>query len=171
MFSLNRTSRRALIGSAVSAFIAAFALVPSEVASRLGPGPPVSLPPAEQIATIPLPIVPDRDPFDAPVADDPDVPHAPFTPGVPELFRIRPLPPSAGAGAAPFAARSTAPRVLAVVTGPRPSALIEEHGQTRLVAAGDPVDGSRIASIDGTGVGLEDGRRLNFTVSAEVPRL
>jgi hypothetical protein len=166
VLALNRASRRALAGAAVMAYAAAFALVPAEVGSRLSPPPsPAAI---ERPAPIPLPVVAERDPFVARAPDEPDVP--PFVPRVPELAGLRPLPPNAGAGVLPFGTRRGALRVLAVVTGPNPSALIEDHDHSRLVAAGDALDGSRITAIDGGGIVLEDGRRLGLRSASEAVR-
>ena len=154
MFSISRASRRAFACSAIAAYAGAFALLPTEVGSRLNPQP---LPPLthERSAAIPPPVATERDPFAALADDEPQ-----FAPPAAPFAKLRPLPPNAGAGALPFTIHPAATRVLAVVTGPNPSALVEEHERTHLVAIGDVLDGSRVVTIDAGGLDLEDGRRL-----------
>jgi hypothetical protein len=151
MLELSRTARNAVAGAAVGAFAAAFALLPTQAGSRLGPpAAPLRAAPHDAPA-LPRPIVPLRDPF---------VPRVDETPPVPA--RITALPPNAGAGPFPFAAVPAATHLLAVVTGPQPRALVDETGQTRLLSIGARLGAARITAIDADGVTLDDGRHLTL---------
>jgi hypothetical protein len=48
--------------------------------------------------------------------------------------------------------------VRAVVTGERSRALIDADGTTRVVAAGDTIDGAKVRRIDAFGVELSSGQ-------------
>lgn len=153
MFALSRVSRNAVAGAAVCAFAAAFALLPTQAGGRLAPH--AAAPPARpDAAAAPLdPVAPARDPF-VPRIEEPDDGPPPPRPAAPAL-------PALPNGAATPAA----PRLLAVVTGPRPRALIDEQGRARLVGFGDQLAGARITTIDADGVRLDDGRRLTLSVA------
>lgn len=47
--------------------------------------------------------------------------------------------------------------VTAVVTGVSPRALVDDGARVRVVGVGDPIAGSRVISIDGSGVHLQSG--------------
>ncbi len=154
MFALNRTERRAVTGLAIGAFVAAFAVVPGQAGGHLAAdgAPPAA---SEPLRALPSDIVPLRDPFAPRIAeaDDASPPIA--------ATRIAPLPANAGAGRFPFAsAPPAAPRLLAVVHGPTPGALIDERGAARFVIVGERVAGARITAIDDDGLVLDDGRRI-----------
>jgi hypothetical protein len=157
VFALNRTERRAAIGVAVCAFVAAFACVPGQAGGHraaTGPQPATS----EPLRALPADVVPVRDPF-APRIIETDPESGPVVPP-----RIAPLPANAGAGRFPFAGAPAAPpRLLAVVRGPAPGALIDERGTTRFVTVGERVAGARISAIDDDGLVLDDGRRIALT--------
>lgn len=158
-------NRRIITAAAVACFIAAIALTPSEVRSRLAPSPAVDAAPVMR-ADEPMPIVvAQRDPFIARVAE-PDPAAAPASaPPAPafSLDRIGPLPPNAGAGRlVPPAALAGAVRVRAVIVGPRPSALVDDGATTRLVTVGDAIAGTHVRAIDAAGITLDDARRLTL---------
>jgi hypothetical protein len=155
VFALNRTERRIVMCAALSSFVGAFALVPSTAGSRL-PARPAPQTARERALALPTGVVSVRDPF-APQVDDPDGPSSPAP-----LASIAPLPPNAGAGVFPFAVATTAPRLLAVVSGPQPRALVDDRGASRLVSRGERFAGARIATIDAGGVTLDDGRRIGL---------
>lgn len=50
--------------------------------------------------------------------------------------------------------------VTAIVTGPSPRALVDDGGRVHVVGVGDPLSGSAVASIDGSGVRLRNGLLL-----------
>lgn len=84
--------------------------------------------------------------YDNPVAvRDPFVPEDIQTPG-----------PTAARGAIQSAAPAVSIIVHAVVTGDAARALVEDNGRIRIVQLGDPLGGSRVASITGQGVRLEN---------------
>jgi hypothetical protein len=51
-------------------------------------------------------------------------------------------------------------RLLAIAVGPHPRALIADGEATRLVAAGDTIDGATVIAVDDHGVTLAGGRHL-----------
>ena len=167
MFALPSVSRHALIGLAVAAFCGAFAVVPGEVASTLAPNQSAPELGAAHAPVLPAPVLAARDPFEARGRDDSGPnPSPPPLPSLGEIPHIRPLPPNAAAGPFPFATRA-ATKILAVVSGPHPTALIEESGHPRTVAVGDDLGGARIAAIDEIGITFQNGRRLAFPNSPE----
>jgi hypothetical protein len=94
---------------------------------------PLSPVPANASVTI------DRDPF---IADNP--------PGdVVGMHVIR--------GASTGIALPGVPIVRAIVSGTSPRALIDENGHARVVQTGDPIAGSKIVSIRGDGIVLQNG--------------
>lgn len=56
--------------------------------------------------------------------------------------------------------RAGAPIVSAIVTGPSSRALVSDGERVRVVRVGDMLAGSRVASIDGSGVHLQSGLLL-----------
>lgn len=159
MLALSRTERRAVGGAALAAFVTAFAGVPGQAISRPVPvGPPLVR--AQRPASVPTDVLPNRDPFAPRIAET-----APAS-SASAALRLAPLPPNARAGAFPFAATTPAPiRLLAVVSGPQPGALVDDRGTSRFVVRGDRVAQARIASIDADGIVLADGRRITLARS------
>jgi hypothetical protein len=166
MFALSRVQRNAVAGAAVCTFAGAVALLPTQAGSRLGPPAPALLHAKPSTPAPAGPVAPLRDPFLPRVDESADgaATPAPSRGRLPELARLAPLPPNAGAGPFPFAAATPATQLRAVVTGPQPRALIEENGRTRLAGVGDRLAGARISAIDSDSVTLDDGRRLTLTV-------
>jgi hypothetical protein len=158
--------RRAVVAAAIGCFIAAVALTPSEVRSRLRAAP-ANAPLAPPAASAPLAIVlPDGDPFAARAGDDDALASHELRPAssFPFAFaRVGPLPPNAGAGAFPLAGGT--PVVRAIALGANPSALIDDGGSTHLVSAGDRLGMTSVATIDAGGVTLADGRHLALATS------
>lgn len=152
MFALNLIERRVVTCASLFAFVGAVALVPSQ-ASRLSIAAVRAAAPPRALA-VPTDVLAERDPF-VPQVDDPD-----SVPRTAAFARIAPLPPNAGAGAFPFVMARSTPRLLAVVTGPEPRALVDERGARRLVRAGDRVAGGRIATLDAAGITLDNGQRI-----------
>jgi hypothetical protein len=60
------------------------------------------------------------------------------------------------------ATRAALGTVSAVVTGAAPRALVTDGSRVRVVAVGDAMDGSRVASIDTAGVHLQNGVTLHL---------
>ena len=68
------------------------------------------------------------------------------------------LPPNSGASGTPVqASGAELPTVTAIVSGPSPRALIDDGIHVRVIGIGDPLAGSTVASIDGSGVHLQNG--------------
>jgi hypothetical protein len=157
MLALDRSHRTWLGGGALVCFVAAVALAPSEVRSRLGP-PPIergTARPGERSAI--RAFVPVRDPF-APRAD---IEPAPPPPVIPRPAPLGALPANAGAGVFPFPLATKAPpRIAAIVVGPHPTAIVEDASGMRAVTAGDLIDGAAVRAIDADGIELSGGRRL-----------
>ncbi len=163
-------TRTALALAAFGAFGCAFSAPPDDVAraaAATAPASTVSRAATQRRLAAAL-VLPRRDPFSAAVArpaqPDRRAAFAPAPAGLPVL------PPNAGAPPYPFAAplhalaasppTASAPRsvvVKAVVTGPRPVALVVDSGTTRLITVGDRIAGAAIAAIDAGGVRLADG--------------
>jgi hypothetical protein len=158
--------RRAVAAAAIACFIGAVALTPSEVRSRLRAATAgATLPPPARLAPLAI-VVPERDPFAARATDDDaSASHDPHpASSFPLAFmRVGPLPPNAGAAAFPLAGAT--PVVRAIALGTNPSALVDEGGGTHLVAAGDRLGTTTIATIDAGGVTLADGRRMPLAPS------
>jgi hypothetical protein len=160
---LGSVSRVLLAASAFGAFACAFAGVPlgARGAAGMEPASP-PLPPAHQSAP-PSIALPHRDPF---AGGEPAVPpreptlSATPVPAIAIPATLGPLPPNAGAGGVPFPFGAETVRVRAVITGPRPFALVEDAGTTRLVTLGDVVSGDAIAAITAGGVRLTHGRTI-----------
>jgi len=167
---LDSRARAACAAAAFAAFGGAFADAPQRAAGEAaapGDGAPAvrALEPdarGARLAIVPL----RRDPFAAPrpaaTPRSASSSTARRTPSPP----LPVLPPNAGAPPFPFvlaprALVSPAPPVRAlvsaVVTGPRPAALIVDGGGTRLVTVGDRVGAATIAAITADGVRLRDG--------------
>ncbi|MDQ2871528.1 MAG: hypothetical protein M3R35_00180 [Candidatus Eremiobacteraeota bacterium] len=111
-------------------------------------------------------LTPAKDPF---VPDStPALPAAnpPAAIGWPSVLE---LPPNRGAAQTPlppnFGDAGSALTVHAVVTGGGSRALIESAGVTRIVQAGDSVDGRVVQTIDAGGVHFTDGSTAPVTVS------
>lgn len=183
MFALDAASRALLAAAAFVTFGAAFVTTPIVARGEAGVLPETApavapLTPRTAFAEI----VPRRDPFaggDVPVrasatAAQPQtaVPAIPPLPQIPAA--LRPLPPNAGAsdGTFPFAtAARIAATVTAVITGPRPFALVEEAGTTRMLTVGERIDGEPIAAIDANGVHLAGGTTLAVVRASEAVQL
>jgi hypothetical protein len=168
--ALGSLSRALLAASAFGAFACAFAGVPlgARGAAGIEPAPP-SLPPARGPAPLPA-VLPHRDPFAGgePPGRAAGTLAATPVPAVPIPAALAALPPNAGAGVAPFPLAAEI-HVRAVVTGPRPFALVEDAGTTRLVTVGDAVASDTIAAITAEGVRLARGRII--TVARPAPAL
>lgn len=168
MFALSRRRRNAVAAAGIGAFAAAFALLPTQAGSRLPRTLVLPAPQREPVVGLPPAIVPARDPFAARVVESPE-PALPRR--LPDLARILPLPPNAAAGPFPFGAPpAQRTRLLAVVTGPQPRAVVDENGTSRLLGIGERVDGARIARVDPGGVTLDDGRRILLSVAEGLRR-
>ncbi|HEX3463173.1 MAG TPA: hypothetical protein VHS78_03855 [Candidatus Elarobacter sp.] len=95
-------------------------------------------------------------------ATAPDSPTAQIPAG------LVPLPPNLGASnlsppfAAPVARLQPTARVIAVVTGSHPFALIDEGGTTRLVTLGDRVGDDVVRAISAAGIRLANGATLRL---------
>jgi hypothetical protein len=153
--------RRAIAAAAIACLIGAVALTPSEVRSHLrATAASATLPPPLLVPPLAI-VVPDGDPFAPRATDDAASPSHELRPAssFPFAFtRVGPLPPNAGAGAFPLARATTVVRAIALGTNPR--ALIDDGGGTHLVAAGDRLGTTTVATVDAAGVTLADGRRL-----------
>ncbi len=184
MFALDAASRAALAAFAFAAFGAAFVTTPIVARSDGGviavPTPSVVALPASAATAD---VVPRRDPFAGgdgpPVRTDAAAPQGPSAvPPVPAMPQIpaalRALPPNAGAAdtAFPFAtgARSGV-TVTAVITGPRPFALVDESGTTHVLTVGDRIDGDLIVAIGADGVRLSGGTMLAVARASETVSL
>jgi hypothetical protein len=155
MLALSRTERHAVSAAALAAFLTAFAIVPGQAVSRFASAgqPPVP----RRAMPAPTDVLPEHDPFVPLIADASPAPPAAAAP------RLVPLPPNARAGAFPFAGTMPPPlRLLAVVSGPQPGAIVDEGGASRFVVRGDRVAGARIRAIDPDGIRLDDGRRISL---------
>jgi hypothetical protein len=147
-------ARRVLAALATVCFSGAVALTPAEVRSRLDrtradAPPPAAAPPPLAV------VVPDGDPF---------VPRAPDDTATPAAA-------AAAAAALPLAPRAPdGPIVRAIVTGDRPSALVDDGTATRLVGPGDRVAGATVTGIDANGIALDDGRRIALPAAGEIHR-
>lgn len=74
------------------------------------------------------------------------------------------LPPNRGAAGTPLGSGGPGMvTVTAVVTGPSPRALIDDGERVRVVAIGDMLGGSRVRSIDRSGVRLQNGTLFALT--------
>lgn len=163
MLRLDPSSRAALAAGAFAAFAGAFVATPM-IAGGAAPNlvadrpPPAPLAAGDGFATV----LPRRDPFadDTPVRDPAALKTPAPLPVQPIPAALKALPPNAGAtgGASPIAAVD--PRVTAVVTGPRPFALLADGAATRLVTVGDSAGGRRIVAISADGIRLADGTTL-----------
>jgi hypothetical protein len=153
---MHPSSRRLLAAAALACFIGAFALTPLEVRSRAGERQPVALAQAPPLARNVHTDEPVGDPF-VPRAVDADAPAAVVSP------IVRPSP------VVVHIDRSERARLLALVTGAHPEALIDDDGTTRLVGIGDRLEGAAIAGIgDGT-VTFTDGRHIALSREAGRP--
>ena len=169
MFALSRRRRNAVAAAGIGAFAAAFALLPTQAGSRLARTMALPPPQRETIAALPAAVAPARDPFAPRIDESPEPPLPPRR--LPDLAHLVPLPPNAGAGPFPFgAAQPQRTRLIAVVTGPQPRAVVDENGTSRLLAVGARLEGARIASVDRDGVRLDDGRRILLSVTEELNR-
>jgi hypothetical protein len=142
-----------LAALATVCFSGAVALTPAEVRSRLDRTRADAPPPAAPSPPLAV-VVPDGDPF---------VPRAPddsATPAAAPVALALPLAPRAPDG----------PIVRAIVTGDRPSALVDDGTATRLVGPGDRVAGATVTGIDANGIALDDGRRIALPAAEEVHR-
>lgn len=174
MIALGRSSRSALAGVALIAFAAALATTPRP-ARGAADAPKVdagvlperrTVAPRSASAAVPLAarVVPHRDPFaggsarvQRTIATAPSALAAVDTrPQLPPM----PVAPPAAAAVAPAA---PAPRVMAIVTGSRPRALLDEAGTTRIVTVGDVVADEHVSSIGIDGVHLANGSTLPVT--------
>jgi hypothetical protein len=155
MFALDRTERSALAAVGIAALLAAFAAAPS----RAGNSPaatPIPGNDAGAARAVPTDIALLRDPF------GPEGDLATPAPAAATLPRLEPLPPNAGAGPFPFGSPAAGPRVLAVVEGPLPRALVDDANGSRVVGSGDRFAGARIVRIDRDGLVLAGGRRFSI---------
>jgi hypothetical protein len=148
-------SRALFCTGAIGCFCLAFALTPSDVRSQLSVrdglafvGTPPNPAPRTQ------PVLPVRDAFAAPASIHDDVPAANH--------------PAAPARTAPEAVLPVT-RVTAIVTGDRPTAIVETGAAVRAVSVGDPLDGSRVSSIDDGAIELADGSRLVLIQASSAP--
>jgi hypothetical protein len=145
----------------------AVALTPTEVQSQLSSGPTLLMPTTSApIRT--LVITPVRDPFQ-PTIDDRIIPEVdqPMMPARRSASpQLEPLPANAGAGAisaelfAPIVASS--PRVAAIVTGARPSAIIEDHGEDIMLTVGSQLGRDTVVWIRPNTIGLSSGKTLRL---------
>lgn len=143
-------SRELLAACALCCFACAFVLAPSGVRSQLAApvrasdAGAVQRPPAAASA---IPV--EGDAFAPRSAADDDPTPAPAH--------------VAGAILQPSA------RVTAIVTGARPTALVEIGPSVRAVSVGDVLGGSRVAFITDDAVELSNGERLSLIPAAAVP--
>lgn len=163
MRALGSPARGFLTATAFAAFAGAFAGVPlgAHGAASLAVARPSPL--AVRGATDVAVVAPRRDPFAGgppPAIARVAATAAALEPAVHVPAALVPLPPNAGAGAAPFPFGGETVRVRAVVTGARPFALVEEAGGTRLVTIGDALAGDSVAAITAGGVRLARGRSI-----------
>lgn len=173
-FALDRSSRAVCTMAALVCFIAAFALTPTEVRSRIGATSDAAIrtPNAEYAGFAPN-IGLARDPFvSQAIEEEPAIrvksdPANAANVALPPMH-LGPLPPNAGAGLFPFghAAASSDVHVSAIALGGRPSAIVESNGATRVVGVGDIVNGSTVTAIDSTGLFLANGRRADLPSQA-----
>lgn len=155
MFTPRLHSRTALLVAAVACYAgaAASAAVPRgpafartidapqrRVAARSAPVPAVTLV---------------RDPFAAAPDDDPGTPR-PIPSPVALPQRVSPA--------------SAPPRLLAVVTGPEPTAIVDEGGRSMVVTLHTRISGSEVVAIDDAGVCLSDGRTLSIATTGTAAR-
>lgn len=108
------------------------------------------------------PVAVARDPFvpQGPAQAPADAPHGHDVVGL-HVTQGQPI------GYVAAAAPAAAATVTAVITGTSPRALIDAGGSTRVVGVGDSFSGSRIASIDASGVRLRNG--VFLPISAGIP--
>ena len=192
MLALGPRSRGALVAGALAAFALAYATTPLVAHGASAPLDLATAPAVAPPAPTPfVAVLPRRDPFAGapdpgastraaalvpppPAGTIPSLPSPPTIPGalgpLPSSGGVTLFSPSAGAGLVvpdigPM--RDVPPggaaRVTAIVSGAHAYALVEERGGTRVVAAGDPVDGDRVAAIDAAGVHLARGTTLAVT--------
>ena len=178
MFALDAASRALLAAAAFVTFGAAFVTTPivarGEAGVHTARAPAfASLAPRTAFADV----IPRRDPFaggDIPVrAGVPQPQPQVAVPAIPPLPQIpaalRALPPNAGAGDGtfPFATGRERRTRHRGHPGPRPFALVDEAGTTRILTVGERIDGEPIAAIDANGVRLAGGTVLAVARTSE----
>lgn len=179
MLRLGRRSRGALAAAGLSAFALAYATTPLLAggdraplaaepppvpAATPAPGPAVAVSPRRDpfagMPEAPASLAPNAAPPTVAIPTLPPLPRLPSwspTPGtiaaIPGIARL--LPPNAGAalGALP----RDGVRVTALITGTRPSAIVEDQSGTRVVTLGDVLGGDRISAIDAAGIHVARG--------------
>ncbi|HEX3548998.1 MAG TPA: hypothetical protein VHT53_01400 [Candidatus Elarobacter sp.] len=176
MMRLGNRSRAAVAAVAFVAFAGAFIRAADDArGAAASPEPPPHVTRAPGRPRADAPVALRRDPFAEPVADPTPAPRDPLPP-IPATLPV--LPPNAGAlppgmRSSPLpsidAARSAALRVAAVVTGPRPVALVVDGAETRLLANGDRVGTTTVSSIGPDGVRLRDGTFLTLVPAGARP--
>ncbi|HEY0393375.1 MAG TPA: hypothetical protein VGD01_02655 [Candidatus Elarobacter sp.] len=184
MFALGRSSRALVAASAFCSFAGAFVCAPLVVRGEGTIVPSAPLRPAPRETATPFrDVAPRRDPFEggplplrhAATSGEP-LPAAalavPLAGSRDDIAGVlRPLPPNAGAAAAPFpfavppgasspGATAATATVVAVATGRTPYALIQEAGTLRLVTLGDRLGPDTVVAIRADGVHLASGRAL-----------
>ncbi|MGD1066971.1 MAG: hypothetical protein ABR975_09160 [Vulcanimicrobiaceae bacterium] len=160
MFALGRAERAVLLATGTLALAGAFVTAPFIArgsAAHDDHALDVLASGASPAAVVFGPLRPRRDPFagdEEPSASSPSPAPASSLPAIPAVPAALPiLPPNA-------AAPNATVRVAAIVTGAHPFALITDERGPHLLARGDRIAGSVVATIDGTGVMLVDGSRL-----------
>lgn len=192
MSPLGRNSRAVLAAAAFASFAGAYVTTP--IAPGSAAVPPVTVAPLVTPSPKPTPIavvIPRRDPFAGePQPEAAPMPERdmsarttseapPFSPAFapPSARALLPLPPNAGAASQPFPFSTASPaqppavRVVAVITGPHPYALIEDAGTTRLVTTGDRIGADTIGAITSSQVRLTNGSVLWVTPPQSVAPL
>lgn len=162
MFALGPSSRRIVTAAALFALVGAVATMPLEVRSAAGEvvaAAPRVLPRPAPTAFVA--VAPRRDPF---VGGTAAAPRSAAAAGPAVAAKLPPMPVLPALPVVP--AIIAAPRVTAIVTGARPSALVEEGGLARVVAVGDVLSGDRIVAIDTDGVHLARGTMLTVAPTA-----
>ena len=165
MFQLDPISRGLLASAALACFAGAFVSTPIVARSASAPTiPPMLSVIREPVRSSAEPIAPHRDPF----AGSPPLRRAATVPTkiagpvlpVPAIpGALMPLPPNAGA-AGTAVARPDAARVMAIISGRRPLALVDRAGTSEVIRVGDRLDGDAVVAIDSSGVHLAGGTTL-----------
>lgn len=145
-----------------SSAAAAFQTTPSE--SQPAEPPATAQPQTPGAVTIA------RDPFVRRLVASPSSRRRPAVGEAPESVPMIPiLPPNDVVAAAAVPAGTGRIMLRAVIAGPRALAMLEIDGKAVLVGIGDSLLGTRVASIDLTGIALGDGRRIGFARTVSTP--
>ncbi len=155
-------NKRLLFGAAaLLCYGAAIVLAPSGARSQFNTRTRVAGVAEPRVDPAPPAVTPEGDAFAprAPVDDDPP----PALPAVPPHLPQLPLP----RVAAPLAPAVVPSHVAAIVTGTHPTAIVDSAEGSKLVSAGDGLDGSSIIEITNDAVVLANGKRLTLEPAAK----